>query len=301
MCELLGMSSNVPATLNLSLSKLAEHGGFSGPHRDGWGVAYYEGPDVRLLKEADAAADSEWNRVVRGHNLRSHIVMADVRRATMGNGPIAIRSRSRASLPGACTYLRITAGLPAFSLRRGSGPPGSTPSARPIRSRRFACFSIGCRSCGCGQTRSRLSTSGLPPCPHSRKSCGALDRRISCMQMRTRCSRMATDESRRGPREPTPRAGPPRAALPSGQERFRGERAIRRDHRPGHCACGERAVERRALAAFRRGRSDRHTRGRDRRATDSRRRPNLRQFPGDRSIRGEEQIGLVQALQFDCP
>lgn len=84
MCELLGMSSNVPATLNLSLSKLAEHGGFSGPHRDGWGVAYYEGPDVRLLKEADAAADSEWNRVVRGHNLRSHIVMAHVRRATMG-------------------------------------------------------------------------------------------------------------------------------------------------------------------------------------------------------------------------
>lgn len=84
MCELLGMSSNVPATLNLSLSKLAEHGGFSGPHRDGWGVAYYEGPDVRLLKKADAAADSEWNRVVRGHNLRSHIVMAHVRRATMG-------------------------------------------------------------------------------------------------------------------------------------------------------------------------------------------------------------------------
>ena len=34
---------------------------------------------------------------------------------------------------------------------------------------------------------------------------------------------MATDESRRGPREPTPRAGPPRAALPSGQERFRVE------------------------------------------------------------------------------
>jgi hypothetical protein len=43
MCELLGMSSNRQATVNLSLMKLAEHGGFSGPHRDGWGVAYYEG------------------------------------------------------------------------------------------------------------------------------------------------------------------------------------------------------------------------------------------------------------------
>jgi glutamine amidotransferase len=59
MCELLGMSSNRQATVNLSLMKLAEHGGFSGPHRDGWGVAYYEGLDVRLIKEAEAAADSE--------------------------------------------------------------------------------------------------------------------------------------------------------------------------------------------------------------------------------------------------
>lgn len=84
MCELLGMSSDVPATLSLSLMKLAEHGGFSGPHRDGWGVAYYEGSDVRLLKEAEAAADSELVRFVRNHNLRSHIVVAHVRRATMG-------------------------------------------------------------------------------------------------------------------------------------------------------------------------------------------------------------------------
>ena len=84
MCELLGMSSDVPATLNLSLMKLAEHGGFSGPHRDGWGVAYYEGSDVRLIKEAEAAADSEWVQFVRNHDLRSHIVVAHVRRATMG-------------------------------------------------------------------------------------------------------------------------------------------------------------------------------------------------------------------------
>jgi glutamine amidotransferase len=84
MCELLGMSSNRQATVNLSLMKLAEHGGFSGPHRDGWGVAYYEGLDVRLIKEAEAAADSEWVRFIRDHDLRSHIVIAHVHRATMG-------------------------------------------------------------------------------------------------------------------------------------------------------------------------------------------------------------------------
>jgi glutamine amidotransferase len=84
MCELLGLSSDVPATVNLSLMRLAEHGGHTGPHRDGWGVAYYEGPDLRLIKEAVAAADSDWVRFVRDHDLRSPIVVAHVRRATMG-------------------------------------------------------------------------------------------------------------------------------------------------------------------------------------------------------------------------
>lgn len=84
MCELLGMSSNVPATLSLSLMKLAEHGGLSGPHKDGWGVAYYEGPDVRVIKEAEAASESEWVRFLRQHDIRSPIVIAHIRRATMG-------------------------------------------------------------------------------------------------------------------------------------------------------------------------------------------------------------------------
>ena len=84
MCELLGMSSNIPATLSLSLMKLAEHGGLSGPHKDGWGVAYYEGPDVRVIKEAEAAAESEWVRFLKQHDIRSPIVIAHIRRATMG-------------------------------------------------------------------------------------------------------------------------------------------------------------------------------------------------------------------------
>jgi glutamine amidotransferase len=84
MCELLGMSSSHATTVNLSLMKLAEHGGFSGPHRDGWGVAYYEGTDIRLIKEAESAADSDWVRFIGEHQLRSHLVMAHVRHATIG-------------------------------------------------------------------------------------------------------------------------------------------------------------------------------------------------------------------------
>ena len=84
MCELLGMSSSRATTVNLSLMELARHGGFSAPHRDGWGVAYYEGTDIRLIKEAEAAADSDWVRFIGEHRLRSHIVMAQVRHATIG-------------------------------------------------------------------------------------------------------------------------------------------------------------------------------------------------------------------------
>ena len=51
MCELLGLSSNAPATVNFSLPKLAEHGAVPGTYADGWGVGYYEGLDVRLFEE----------------------------------------------------------------------------------------------------------------------------------------------------------------------------------------------------------------------------------------------------------
>jgi predicted glutamine amidotransferase len=49
MCELLGLSSNAPATVNVSLPKLAEHGRASGTYNDGWGVGYYEGACVCRL------------------------------------------------------------------------------------------------------------------------------------------------------------------------------------------------------------------------------------------------------------
>ena len=84
MCELLGMSSNQPATLSLSISTLASHGSAAGSLKDGWGIAYCEGPDVRLIKDSEPVGDSDWVRFIRDHALRSNIVIAHVRTATMG-------------------------------------------------------------------------------------------------------------------------------------------------------------------------------------------------------------------------
>lgn len=84
MCELLGLCSNLPATVSLSLERLAEHGAPPTSIRDGWGIAYYEGADVRLIKDAGPADDSDWLRFVGQHDLRSNIVVAHIRKATMG-------------------------------------------------------------------------------------------------------------------------------------------------------------------------------------------------------------------------
>jgi predicted glutamine amidotransferase len=85
MCELLGLSSNQAATVSLSIGVLANHGSAAGSLRDGWGVAYCEGPDVRLIKDAEPAGGSDWVRFIRDHALRSNIVIAHVRTATMGD------------------------------------------------------------------------------------------------------------------------------------------------------------------------------------------------------------------------
>jgi len=89
MCELLGICANLAVTATLSLDVLARHGGATGPHKDGWGIGYYQGPATRLLKEAEAAADSEWLRFVRDHELRSPIILSHIRKATRGDLTLA--------------------------------------------------------------------------------------------------------------------------------------------------------------------------------------------------------------------
>ncbi len=126
MCELLGMSSSRPATVSLSLMRLAEHGGLSGPHRDGWGVGYYEDLDVRLIKEAEAAADSAWVRFLESYALRSPIVIGHIRKATMGARAYRNTQPFARELGGRMHLFAHNGWLPAI---------GDTPVLRPQRFR----------------------------------------------------------------------------------------------------------------------------------------------------------------------
>ncbi|MHA1570591.1 MAG: class II glutamine amidotransferase [Alphaproteobacteria bacterium] len=89
MCELFGLSSNLPVTANFSLETFARHGGDTGPHRDGWGIAYFEGKDARLVKEAEPAAKSDWLEFIARHQLCSPIILSHIRKATQGRPTFA--------------------------------------------------------------------------------------------------------------------------------------------------------------------------------------------------------------------
>ena len=81
MCELFALSSRLPATVSLSLETLAEHGGGSAPHADGWGIAYYREDDARLIKDTSAAHDSDWVRFVQSRGLSSTTIISHIRKA----------------------------------------------------------------------------------------------------------------------------------------------------------------------------------------------------------------------------
>jgi glutamine amidotransferase len=84
MCELLGMSANVPTDICFSFTGLMQRGGKTGPHRDGWGIAFYEGPGCRMFHDPTPSAESEIARLVQRYAIKSRIVISHIRRANRG-------------------------------------------------------------------------------------------------------------------------------------------------------------------------------------------------------------------------
>jgi predicted glutamine amidotransferase len=84
MCELFAMSTKFPSTVQLSLEEFSRHGGLSGPHKDGWGIAWYDERDVHLVKEAHPAAGSACVRFIQGNPFTTPYAISHVRKATRG-------------------------------------------------------------------------------------------------------------------------------------------------------------------------------------------------------------------------
>lgn len=83
MCELFALSSDRPANVTFSLGVFGERGGRLGPHKDGWGIAFKEERDFRVIKEAAPAAASACLRFIEANEIRSEIVLSHLRLASV--------------------------------------------------------------------------------------------------------------------------------------------------------------------------------------------------------------------------
>ncbi len=84
MCELLGMSANVPTDICFSFTGLMQRGGRTGYHRDGWGISFYEGDGCRTFHDTKPSADSEIAQLIRRYSIKSYIVVSHIRKANRG-------------------------------------------------------------------------------------------------------------------------------------------------------------------------------------------------------------------------
>lgn len=84
MCQLLGMNCNVPTDICFSFQGFCERGGVTDDHRDGWGIAFFEGRGCRLLVDDRSSITSPVAELVRKYPIRSTHVIAHIRKATQG-------------------------------------------------------------------------------------------------------------------------------------------------------------------------------------------------------------------------
>jgi len=91
MCQLLGMNSRLPASLTLSFTGFSHRGGDTDHHSDGWGIAFFQteglapGKGMRCFVDTESAATSALAHMLRDYAIKSHNVVAHVRKATVGD------------------------------------------------------------------------------------------------------------------------------------------------------------------------------------------------------------------------
>jgi glutamine amidotransferase len=81
MCQLLGMNANTPTDVMFSFAGLARR---ADEHKDGFGIAFFEGRGLRLFIDPESARASPVAEMVRRYPIRSHHVIAHIRKATVG-------------------------------------------------------------------------------------------------------------------------------------------------------------------------------------------------------------------------
>jgi predicted glutamine amidotransferase len=81
MCQLLGMNANTPTDVMFSFTGLATR---ADEHKDGFGIAFFEGCGLRLFVDHHSARVSPVAELVKRYPIKSNNVIAHIRKATQG-------------------------------------------------------------------------------------------------------------------------------------------------------------------------------------------------------------------------
>lgn len=81
MCQLLGLNANTPTDLVFSFTGFAHR---AAEHKDGFGIAFFEGPGLRLFVDHLSATESPVADMIRRYPIRSHHIITHIRKATQG-------------------------------------------------------------------------------------------------------------------------------------------------------------------------------------------------------------------------
>ncbi|CAG1015040.1 Putative glutamine amidotransferase YafJ [Burkholderiaceae bacterium] len=81
MCQLLGMNGNTPTDIVFSFTGFCTR---AEEHKDGFGIAFFEGAGARLFVDAQSARHSPVADMVRRYPIRSDNIIAHIRKATQG-------------------------------------------------------------------------------------------------------------------------------------------------------------------------------------------------------------------------
>ena len=132
MCQLLGMNCNTPTDICFSFEGFRNRGGLTDVHRDGWGIAFFEGLGCRLFLDVQASATSPVAELVRQYPIRSTNVIAHIRKATQGRVALENTHPFQRELWGRYWIFAHNGNLKDFAPRLGADPlpVGDTDSER---------------------------------------------------------------------------------------------------------------------------------------------------------------------------
>lgn len=98
MCQLLGMSCNVPTDIRFSFAGFRKRGGLTDHHEDGFGIAFFEksrcqssktGTGLRLFHDDKPSSSSPIAELINHYPIKAINAIAHIRKATQGNRCLA--------------------------------------------------------------------------------------------------------------------------------------------------------------------------------------------------------------------